>query len=88
MNKTLLRSKMVLYGDNNTTLGEALRIAYQTVSAKLNNTNGAEFTQGEITTIKFRYNLTPQEVDEIFFDKKVSKKDTKCRLTHNKKERK
>lgn len=77
MNTTLLKSKMVLYGDNNTTLGKALNIAYQTVSAKINNTNGAEFTQGEITKIKERYNLTPNEIDEIFFNFKVSQKDTK-----------
>lgn len=77
MNTILLRSKMVLFGDNNTTLGKALGIAYQTLSSKINNTNGAEFTQGEIRTIKERYNLTPNEIDEIFFNFKVSQKDTK-----------
>ena len=76
MNTTLLKSKMVLFGDTNTTLGKALGIAYQTVSAKINNTNGAEFTQGEILKIKNRYGLTPKEVDEIFFNEQVSKKDT------------
>ena len=68
MNTVLLKSKMVLYGDTNMTLGKALNIAYQTVSAKINNTNGAEFTQGEIKTIKQRYNLTATEIDEIFFN--------------------
>ncbi len=77
MNTNLLRAKMVLFGDNNTTLGQFLGLAYQTVSAKINNTNGAEFTQGEIMKIKNRYNLNPQEVDEIFFNNKVSLKDTK-----------
>lgn len=77
MNTAMLKSKMVLFGDNNTTLGEALGIAYQTLSTKINNTNGAEFTQGEILTIKKRYKLTPDEVDEIFFNFEVSKKDTK-----------
>lgn len=72
MNTSLLKSKMVLFGDNNTTLGKALGISYQTVSAKLNNTNGAEFTQGEILSIKKRYRLTPEEIDEIFFNQKVS----------------
>lgn len=72
MNKCLLKSKMVLYGDNNATLGKALGITYQTVSAKLNNTNGSEFTQKEIYAIKSRYNLTPLEIDEIFFNQKVS----------------
>lgn len=68
MNTVLLKSKMVLFGDTNMTLGKALNIAYQTVSAKINNTNGAEFTQGEIKTIKQRYNLTATEIDEIFFN--------------------
>lgn len=76
MNTTLLKSKMVLFGDTNTTLGKALGIAYQTVSAKINNTNGAEFTQGEILKIKNRYELTPKEVDEIFLTNKYLKKDT------------
>ncbi len=77
MNTKLLRSKMVLFEDNNNTLGEFLNIAYQTVSTKINNTNGAEFTQGEIMKMKKRYELTPDEIDKIFFDKEVSKKDTK-----------
>lgn len=68
MNTVLLKSKMVLFGDTNMTLGKALNIAYQTVSAKINNTNGAEFTQGEIKAIKQRYNLTATEIDEIFFN--------------------
>ena len=68
MNTALLKSKMVLFGDTNMTLGKALNIAYQTVSAKINNTNGAEFTQGEIKEIKKRYNLTATEIDQIFFN--------------------
>lgn len=79
MNTVLLKSKMVLFGDTNTTLGKALNLAYQTVSAKINNTNGAEFTQGEISIMKYRYNLTPDEVDKIFFNQIVSGKDTKIK---------
>lgn len=80
MNKALLKSKMVLHGDNNAKLGKALSIAYQTVSSKINNTNNAEFTQGEIAIMKERYKLSPKEVDEIFFNEKVSKKDTKTKF--------
>ena len=43
-----------------------------TLSNKMNETNGAEFTQGEIAKIKERYNVTTEEVDEIFFTTKVS----------------
>lgn len=67
MNKNLLRSKMVLFGDTNETLAAALGISAQRLSAKINTTGGAEFTQGEIHAIKARYNLTLQELDDIFF---------------------
>ena len=38
----------------------------------MNETNGAEFTQNEILKIKEKYQLTGSEVDEIFFNSKVS----------------
>ncbi|MBR5582972.1 MAG: hypothetical protein IKW21_00420 [Lachnospiraceae bacterium] len=58
---------MKLFGDRNEDLAEAIGISPQRFSAKLNETNGAEFTMGEIRAIKIRYNLTAEEVDEIFF---------------------
>lgn len=67
MNKKALNAKMVLHGDTGETLSEALGISRQTFSAKINEKNGAEFTQGEISVIKTRYSLTPEEVDSIFF---------------------
>lgn len=67
MNTKLLRSKMVLHDDNNITLAEALGISPQRFSAKINETSGAEFTQGEITIIKNRYGLTNDETNDIFF---------------------
>lgn len=72
MNARLLKSKMVLHGDTNVTLAEALGITPQRLSAKLNEWEGAEFTQGEIIIIKDRYDLTPEEVDAIFFMQKSS----------------
>lgn len=67
MNDKLLRSKMVLYGDTNTTLAEYLNISPQRFSAKLNETAGAEFTQGEIKMIRDRYDMTDKDVVDIFF---------------------
>lgn len=72
MNARLLKSKMVLHGDTNVTLAEALGITPQRLSAKLNEWEGAEFTQSEIIIIKDRYHLTPEEVDAIFFMPKSS----------------
>jgi len=76
MNTNKLRAKMALYGDTGGTLAKlygdtggtlakALGLSPQWFSRKLNEKN-AEFTQGEIQAIKDRYNLTAEEVDEIF----------------------
>jgi hypothetical protein len=72
VNKKKLESVMKLFDDTGQTLAEYLGIARPTFSNKLNETRGAEFTQGEIRMMKERYNLTAQDVDEIFFDPKVS----------------
>lgn len=67
MNKNLLESEMKAYGDTGTALAAFLGIARSTFSAKLNETNGAEFTQGEIYRIKMKYNLSAEKINEIFF---------------------
>jgi hypothetical protein len=63
---------MILHGDTGNTLAKALGISPQRFSAKINERNGAEFTQGEIMAIKERYNLSADDIDDIFFSKKVS----------------
>ncbi len=67
MQVNLLKSKMKLYGDTNATLAAAIGISPQRLSAKINETGGAEFTQGEIDAIRKRYQLSISEVGEIFF---------------------
>ena len=67
MNKTLLASKMKMFGDTQLQLSQALGLSLARTNAKINETDGAEFTQGEISIIRFRYQLTPEEVDSIFF---------------------
>ena len=76
MNKRRLESIMKLHGDTGGRLAAYIGISRTTFSAKINETNNAEFTQGEIAKIKLRYNLSPDEVDGIFFGQKVSKSDT------------
>ncbi|WP_412304012.1 hypothetical protein [Hungatella sp.] len=51
-------------------------MARSTFSAKINETKGAEFTQGEIASIKRRYSLDANVVVEIFFTQDVSNLDT------------
>ena len=67
MNKAKLRSVMTLHGDTNKDLAEFLNISEQSVSCKINE-NGTEFKQGEIAKIKDRYNLSPSELEAIFFN--------------------
>ena len=58
---------MVLHNDTNGNLAEYLQISESRFSAKMNETNGAEFTQSEIRHIVSRYNLSPDQTSQIFF---------------------
>lgn len=72
MNKNLLRSIMALHGDNDTSLANYLLLSRSRFSAKINETNGAEFSKREITRIRDKYNLTDEQVMQIFFAPNVS----------------
>ena len=76
MNKNLLKSRMARYGDTQATLADAMGVSLSRLNAKINETNGAEFTQGEIAVISTRYKLSADEMSSIFFADKVSKIDT------------
>ena len=67
MNKNMFVSKMKLFGDTQQILAEAMNMSLSRLNAKINETDGAEFTQSEITFIKIRYHLTAEDVDLIFF---------------------
>ena len=71
MNENLLRAAMIKNGDTQEKLAMAMGISLSRLNAKINSTK-AEFKQNEIMFIKQRYSLTPKEVDDIFFDHKVS----------------
>lgn len=66
MNSSMLRSIMVLHGDTIRDLAEYLGLTPQSTSDKINE-RGTEFKQGEIAMIKERYNLSADQVDDIFF---------------------
>lgn len=72
MNKQKLRSFMLLNGDTYKSLSDYLGISKSTFSSKINETNNCGFTQKEIVKIKIRYNLTSENIDDIFFNNKVS----------------
>lgn len=58
---------MKKYGDRQEDLAEALNLSLARTNAKINGTDGAEFTQSEIGIIIKRYNLTGEQVNVIFF---------------------
>lgn len=72
MNKLKLVGLMHENGDTQESLASAIGISLQRFNAKINETNGAEFTQGEIQSVKERYDLTAEAIDEIFFKSFVS----------------
>ncbi len=72
MNKQKLVGIMYGNGDRQEDLANAIGISLQRFNAKLNETGGAEFTQGEIQRIKERYNLSSDDIDDIFFTSFVS----------------
>ena len=67
MNKNMFVSKMKLFGDTQQILADALGMSVSNLNAKINETNGAQFRQSEITFFRNRWYLTPEEVDQIFF---------------------
>lgn len=72
MNKIKLKSVIIANNDTTTSLAKFLGIARATLSAKMNEYRGAEFTQKEIQMMIERYSLSSDDVVAIFFDEKVS----------------
>lgn len=62
----VLKSIMALFGDTQESLANELHISVQNANAKINGTDGAEFTPSEIHVMKIRYNMTAEQVDYIF----------------------
>lgn len=72
MNSQLLKAMMVSHGDTQSSLASAMGVSLSRLNAKINETNGSEFRQNEISFIAQRYALTGDQVIDIFFSKKVS----------------
>ena len=72
MNKNLFNSFMARFGDTQKTLADAMGISLSRLNAKINETGGAEFMQGEIDFIANRYQLSADDMVNIFFARKVS----------------
>lgn len=70
MNIKLLKATIIKNGDTQETLAEAMGIQTSGLSMRING--HTEFRRSEINFIKNRYNLSSDEVDEIFFTELVS----------------
>lgn len=72
MNKALLRSEMAEHGDTQESLAAALGISLSRLNAKINERDGASFTQTEIAFIISAYQLSSDRAMAIFFAEGVS----------------
>ena len=66
INKNLLASFMKKNGETQRNLAEALGTSLSRLNAKINNWNGADFTQAEIEFIMNRYRMSKKEGSSIF----------------------
>lgn len=74
MNKQLLASVLAKNGNTQSDLANVLGLSLSRTNAKINEADGAQFTQNEIAAIKKAYALTAEEIDEIFLLQKYLKK--------------
>lgn len=72
MNGDLLKGEIRAKAMTQEDVARNIGVSLSRFNAKLNNTNGAEFSLGEVRAIKDLLGLTSDKVDLIFFDEKVS----------------
>ena len=65
MNKNLLKAIMLTHNDKIDSLAKELNVTRTTLYSKLKGKS--QFTLRDIQTIKARYNLTIEEIGNIFF---------------------
>lgn len=73
MNKRAFRAVMILHGDTQKAVAEALGVTQKTIADKINGVT--DFKQSEIRKLIERYGLTPAQVDNIFFGADAPWKD-------------
>lgn len=67
MNTNLLKSELAKQGYTQTAAAQAIGISLSRFNAKLNNADGAEFSLGEVRTMKDLFGLSSEQIDHIFF---------------------
>ena len=67
MNSNILKGKMRERNLTQGAVAATIGLSLSRFNAKLNNTDGAEFSLREILSLKRLFELDPAQVDQIFF---------------------
>ena len=67
MQANMLKGKLNENGMTQANAAERIGISLSRFNAKLNETRGAEFSLGEVLALKNVLNLSPEQIDQIFF---------------------
>lgn len=76
MNERKLKAVMQLHGESQQDLAQYLQMSLSRLNAKINEYRGAQFRQNEIAAIQEHYGLSAEGVNEIFFARTASQKDS------------
>ena len=67
MNKDMLKGQIRSLGMTQGDVAEKIGVSLSRFNAKINETDGAEFSLGEVQALKGLLNLNSDQVDQIFF---------------------
>lgn len=67
MNANLLKGEIKAKGMTQADISREIGVSLSRFNAKLNNFRGAEFSLSEVRSMKHLLNLSPSQVDVIFF---------------------
>lgn len=68
MNSNLLKGEIRAKAMTQENVARSIGVSLSRFNAKLNGTNGAEFSLGEVRSIKSILGLSAEQVDNIFFE--------------------
>lgn len=68
MNSNLLKGEIRAKAMTQENIARSIGVSLSRFNAKLNGTNGAEFSLGEVRSIKSILGLSAEQVDNIFFE--------------------
>lgn len=67
MNANMLKGKIKEHNMMQEDVANKIGISLSRFNAKLNGTDNAEFTLGEVKSMVTLFDLAPEQIDEIFF---------------------